>query len=406
MVARCSRRGLTLKDLLAIVAVLGLLLLLLVPALFSSRNGNNRRIQCINNLRQLGLGLQFYLNNKNVFPNAGTYGEYPAALTSGDPGDSVINDAFNGRFGRIRTGTPDFGPLHSWVVYLLPYIDQQTLYNDFNLDRPYFDRGRPGDDPQRPTNWIISTTEIGILTCPDDGTVLNGAGNLSYVCNGGFSLWHAQGHAYGWSGTRTGGTTGPALDWGQSVATQTGVMFLGTHTGRAPWDYQTTPSSISDGASTTLLLTENTLAGASPGNSFSGGMPTNWAGPHPNFVLFIGSDDVCTKGARTVPNCSTAGDLAPSSPQPDGWARANRIGTFENINYGTKLTQEGSSPFPNSNHPGGVVVVMCDGSAKFISEAIAGTVWAKLITPAGGRLPAPYRQTSLPSGALNPAIGR
>jgi hypothetical protein len=401
MIARRPRRGLTLRDLMVAIAVIGVLLGLLVLMTPEPRI-NGRRTQCINNLRQLGLGLQQYLNVYGVFPNAGTYGEDPAALASGDPNDSVINNAFNGQFGQVRPGSPDIGPLHSWVVNILPSIDYQALYNDFNFERPYFDKGRPGDDPQRPTNWFISSVSLGILTCPDDDTLVDGAGNLSYVCNGGFSLWHAQGHAYGWAGSPTGGVIGPALDWGQKVATQTGVMFLGTRSGRAPWDYQTTPSAIVDGMSHTLLLTENTLGGASAGNSYSGGTPTNWASPHPNFVMFIGSDDVCTRGARSGTNCSTVGDLAPATGSPNGWTRANQVGTSENINYGRNLTAEGSFPFPNSNHFGGVDVVMCDGSAKFISEAIDGEVWSKLITPAGGGLPPSYRQLPLNPTAFEP----
>ena len=132
----------------------------------------------------------------------------------------------------------------------------------------------------------------------------------------------------------------------------------------------------------------------------SGNTPTNWASPHPNFIMFIGSDNVCTKGDRAGTNCSTAGDLAPAAGQTDGdgWNRANQAGSFENINFGRNLTDEGSFPFPNSNHPGGVVVVMCDGSTKFISQDIDGTVWAKLITPAGSTLPPPYRQLPLVTG--------
>ncbi|HEX8203795.1 MAG TPA: DUF1559 domain-containing protein [Isosphaeraceae bacterium] len=405
MIARHRPRGFTLIELMVVIAVIGLLFALVV-LLIPSRVGRiaARRTQCINNMRVLGLGLQQYLNLHGVFPNAGTYGEDPAALASGDPKDSVINDAFNGQFGRVRPGSPGVGPLRGWVVDILPYISGAPLYNEFNFGRPYFDRGRPGDDPTRPTNWVISSTAFDVLTCPDDPTLVNGAGNLSYVANGGFSLWHAPGHAYGWTGTPTGGTFGPALDWGQAVSTRTGVMFLGTHTGNAPWDVLTAMPAIVDGASNTLLLSENTRAGASPGNAYSGGTPTNWACPHPNFVMFLGSDDVCTLGARSGINCSTVGDLSPATGPRTGWIRANPVGTSEAINSATNRTAEGASPFPNSNHPGGIVVVMCDGSAKFISQAIDGEVWAKLITPAGGVLPPSYRQLPL-NPAANPVPG-
>jgi hypothetical protein len=58
---------------------------------------------------------------------------------------------------------------------------------------------------------------------------------------------------------------------------------------------------------------------------------------------------------------------------------------------------EGSAPYPNSYHPGGVVVGMCDGSTRFVNETVAGAIWAKLVTPAGESLPAAYRQLPLTS---------
>ena len=54
-------------------------------------------------------------------------------------------------------------------------------------------------------------------------------------------------------------------------------MFLGTAAGQTAWDYNPTVGSISDGLSTTILLSENHLAGASQGNAYSGNTVTNWA---------------------------------------------------------------------------------------------------------------------------------
>ncbi len=272
---------------------------------------------------------------------------------------------------------------------------------------------RPGDDPARPTNAIDRLNVASLLdVVPADDTIVAGAGNLSYVVNGGFSRWHASDPAtgaslcYGWTGPPTDPTVVPTAsrgaDWGQSVAVKTGVMFLGTRSGDAPWDYHTNLSSISDGASNTLLLTENYLAGASAaGTIISGGTPTNWACPHPNFVMFFGSDDVCTFGRSSTPNCSVAGDLSLAGPGQtgSGWKHANASGSFEGINYGRKLTVKGAFPFPNGGHEGGVVVAMCDGSTRFVTETIDGAVWAQLITPQGGALPNAYRQAPLEPGS-------
>ena len=71
-------------------------------------------------------------------------------------------------------------------------------------------------------------------------------------------------------------------------------------------------------------------------------------------------------------------------------------GVAQNIDHGVRESLgEGQSPFLNSKHAGLIVVGMCDGSARTISENIDGIVYSKLITPAGMALPKAYRQFPL-----------
>jgi prepilin-type processing-associated H-X9-DG protein len=302
--------------------------------------------------------------------------------------------------------------MYSWVVDILPYIDNQEAYNAWNRTLPYNWVTPDVNDATIPTNAVIGNTPISILKCPDDNTAQPGTGYLSYVVNGGYSLWHGNSGAgvnpLGWVGTATGGTVSTTLelDWLSGVATKVGVMFLGTTQGNLPWDIKTSPSSIVDGSSTTLLLTENTLAGASTGTAHSGQIPTNWATPLPSFIMFLASDNVCNGGSGIVGTgkCGTApsGQLTPTGGTIDGagWALANKVGTFENINGGQTITDKGSFPYPNSGHPGGINVFMCDGSGHFISNTIDGTVWSKLMTPQGSKLPSLYKQLPVASDVL------
>ena len=153
------------------------------------------------------------------------------------------------------------------------------------------------------------------------------------------------------------------------------------------------------------------MAGASQNPDANSGVSvaTNWSIAHPNFVMFIASDNICSPAAGKCGDPSippgAAGPLT-SMTQDDsatGWRFASALGTFENINMGTNLTttSEGRSPFASSNHSGGVNVVMCDGSAKFIRETINGTVYAKLITPAGTKLPSGYKQLPVDADAFD-----
>jgi len=137
-------------------------------------------------------------------------------------------------------------------------------------------------------------------------------------------------------------------------------------------------------------------------------MPTNWACPHPNFVVFLGSDNICNGGSGAIGtgDCGSAttaatvlGSTGGTSDGPS-WKFANYIGTNENINNGLNMSDEGSSPYPSSGHSGGVNVVMCDGSASFVREGIDGTVWSKLITPQGSKLDVKYRQLPVNSDDL------
>jgi len=85
--------------------IIGILIALLLPAVQAAREAA-RRMQCINHEKMIGLALHNYLDQYNCFPPVMTAGE-------------------------------DGKPLHSWRVLMLPYIEQQGLYDQIRLDEPW-----------------------------------------------------------------------------------------------------------------------------------------------------------------------------------------------------------------------------------------------------------------------------
>ena len=392
-------RGFTLIELLVVISIIGVLIGLLLPAVQAARRAA-RKSQCASNMHNLAIALQGSLNTRGYYPVAGAFREPTTPCSTGlgcciTP-PSVINGCFPTPSGTDfwKPCYGDSGPMYSWVVEILPYLDAQDLANAWNKEHIYTS-AMPNPGAQ-PSNAAIASKTIGVLVCPDDLTAQPGAGNLSYVANGGFSRWWFMPN-YGWSsGQSSGPDTTSGAPWGPDIAGRMGVMFLGSDNGHAPWDHKTTPTAIVDGSSQTLLLSENVLAGASSGYRIqngpnTSGLVTNWACPHPNAIMFIGSDKVA--GGSLVPSPASGTD-------GPGWSFANSkaLNPLESINYGTyNVATEGAFPFASSFHSGGVNAVFCDGSVRFINDTINGTVYAKLLTPGGSILPPGMRQMPLSS---------
>lgn len=385
------RSGFTLIELLVVIAIIGVLAGLLLPAISSARAAA-RSAQCKNNLRQVGLGLLGFANAKNYLPSAGVFND-PSPTVPGPMTSFGV-----GNFAGIKTSPTvnNAVALYSWVVEILPHIDNQDIYNSWDKKSSYLE---PTSINSNPSNSKLASTAIGLLTCPDDLSAITnpGQGNLSYVVNMGFSRFHFVNPAAGvipprWDGMSRSNLT-PSLIWGAdttSVNKKLGLFFLSSTSPTAPWNTRSTLTGISDGASNTIMASENTNAGYNPVYSGAAGASTNWACPHPNVIGFVGSDNLCPNG-----DCSNAG-RADQNTDFTGWEQANDRNNKEGINSDVEAP-EGFSPYISSGHSGGCNVVMADGSTKFISQTISGTVFAKLLSPQGAKLPSAIRQLPLNS---------
>src|SRR5688572_17657604 len=125
------KRGFTLVELLVVVAIIGVLVALLLPAVQAAREAA-RRSQCISQLKQVGLAMHNYEN---------TFGRLPV-----------------GAYG-CCWGT--------WQVSVLPYIEQKALFDMYVMDRKF---GIPVDDARysHALNTPVTTKNIKALSCPSD----------------------------------------------------------------------------------------------------------------------------------------------------------------------------------------------------------------------------------------------
>jgi prepilin-type N-terminal cleavage/methylation domain-containing protein len=106
------RPGFTLVELLVVIAVIGVLIGLLMPAVQKAREAANR-ISCANNLKQIGLALHHYHLDFNRLP--------PRARSAG-------------------LADQNYGAGATWAVLILPYLEQDNLYHQWDLNRRYYDQ--------------------------------------------------------------------------------------------------------------------------------------------------------------------------------------------------------------------------------------------------------------------------
>jgi prepilin-type N-terminal cleavage/methylation domain-containing protein/prepilin-type processing-associated H-X9-DG protein len=359
--------GFTLIELLVVIAIIAVLIGLLLPAVQAAREAA-RRAQCTNNLKQLGLAVNNYISENNAFP----------------PQTASYN--YGGVAGPQSSGA---GWTLNWAVALLPFCEQQSLYNatnyDFNVSDP-------------PNYYTLAVTKIATLLCPSE-TLKIGPWLSTNMANYRANI---QGPPtfLSWSGPivpmypAQNGSSGPTAGGWASVNLNGNLGTFGME-------------GIIDGSSNTAVFSEKLIGTSDYGGSATTQITAGMGrlALRAKFALSI-SITQDTGGLQTAQAFYQACNAVPGSTLAypgsaywsgyawngccawggidfncyDHWNTPNKFSCVAaNSGDPTSATNQDATT-PNSNHPGGVNVGFCDGSVHFIKDSISVQTWWALGT--------------------------
>jgi len=338
----CFRKRLafTLVELLVVIAIIGILIALLLPAVQAAREAA-RRSQCTNNIKQLSLSLHNFHDKYKRFP----------------PGNAIDQRPFG-------THPSGAGCGSSWLVYILPYVEQNPLFEKLEFV------GGSGWN-YTPNMVAISNVFINSYFCPSSplnktlpaSAVVGGTGPIMAPTYVGIS-GAVDGLIPGYSETRCYvGQSAGCCDGGTTCAG--GVLY--------PMS-QVRFADMTDGTSNTLAIGEHgDFLKVDTGTKvdWRASQPHGWtmgscSGTTAEPPAAVGRSWQCTTIRWRINDKDNSGVGWPSAGGGDC-----TLGVC--VNYG------GNIPL-NSAHPGGIVVGLCDGSTRFLSETITMEVLAKLAT--------------------------
>jgi prepilin-type processing-associated H-X9-DG protein len=365
-------------ELLVVIAIIGVLIALLLPAVQSAREAA-RRAQCVNNIKQLVLALHNFEQTNLAFPK-GSNIPYANGLTPETASDGLVSDQ-----------TEPFGP--NWAVMVLPYLEQQTLYNASNVGAypgwpgPYNNPVNPAQNAPNATaynmDWANSTlrsTRLSVFLCPTDPN--NGPDRVFFSNS---DLQNYPGVApmdqarnmplINWARGNYGSNQG-ASDADHAINGLDGLgydPFPGMpKTGVIGANYGLKIAEIVDGTTNTMAIGElrcglnsmdirGTWAMGFEGASMCGhAKPYN---PTPNNKN--GVYPACDDGGDELQGCFAFAPLFPNRAQMGMGCNCS-----PSFNSGGQV---------RSMHPGGVNIGLCDGSVRFIKESISQFTWYSIL---------------------------
>jgi prepilin-type N-terminal cleavage/methylation domain-containing protein len=317
---RRAGHGFTLVELLVVIAIIGVLVGLLLPAVQAAREAA-RRNGCLSNLKQVGLGFHNYHDARGSLP----FGWMSETGALAPRNATAYGD-----------GTFWYHRRECWYQRILPYVEQQALYEAYTDDRTQY---------IHQITKPFATAAVPTFVCPTDPSAPGKGGNGGTTAFQGNYAVSAGG--VGWSGT-----TASRIE---IASAQSGGYFH--------LDSRKRIEDASDGSSKSMLASEGIIRGTGGAWGELGGY---WGGaPHGSYGI----------SSFEVPNTSVADRVY--SCKTTTWPDA----PCENGNSGGLA---GRWNHARSRHPGGVVVLMGDGGTQFVTNAIDRSTWQRMGTIADG----------------------
>ena len=333
---RKPAKGFTLIELLVVIAIISVLIALLLPAVQSAREAA-RRMQCVNNLKQIGLGIASYESSVGCIVSGYISVIGPMAQL-GVPGYNP--DPQSG----------DNGPGWGWTALLLPQLEQGPLYNAINLNLPTWVAD----------NGTVVLVNLNVFQCPsaNDPTMpvpmVDANHNLLPVANQYFAR---SDYVYnvGWNDSGM-----PAsVNQDNTVTGCNGPIYRNSHI---------TYAGVTDGLSNTVIAGER-----SPNLT-----DTTWVGIIPGYRHFaFGAFASLGTGGEGV-NYDYANAILAAHSGPSLYEDPVVIHPPD--------SPLGHTDEMYSLHPGGANVVMGDGSVRFIKQTINLLAWAAVCSRSNGEV--------------------